>query len=388
MKSLLAFGFCMSILFIGTSTALADAPSSVLQPISPYSPNNLLLQWGCDETVNDVSYSIYHRLITEDKPGPWEKVSGLELTSATQGYFKGTHNQKVEFRSAAFSKEGAEMVELADFEFAGKGSVVSAVVSIGGFSRSMQLHHNAAIQGKGCFQFSFSSHYKNEDKKDIPSDALIGLRFNKNVPTRDWSSYRYLEFYYSGNVPDGMELWIESKRIGDRSPINRFSLDGDEFNQWHSIVVDLNELLGDPENRKDIKTLAFIKPIHQIDLTKEYRMRIDAVRLWKNRDFSTTVIDDTAPPAPSNLKYKLKPISIDWTWTAPQDDLSGIQGYACFLTQDRRKPFIKKIDTTKNFISIPFLKPQAYQEYHFMVAAQNNAGIWSPVTQKSVTFRP
>ncbi len=367
---------------------MAAAPSSTIKPISPYSPNNLLLQWGCDETVHDVSYSIYHRLITEDKPGPWEKISGLELTSATQGYYQGTHGQKVEFRSAAFSSGGGEMIELADFDFSGKGSSIAPVVSVGGFRRSVQLHQNAAIQGKGCFQFSFSSHYANEDKDKIPLDALIGLRFTKDIAARDWSSYRYLEFYYFGNIPDGMELWIESSKVGVRSPITRFAEDSDKINQWHSIIVDLNEFLGEPENRQDIQTLAFIKPIHQIDLTQDYLMRIDAVRLWKNRDFIATTIDETPPSAPTDLKYELKPISIDWRWTESQDDIADIEGYACFFTQDRRKPFQRKIDVKKNFISIPFLKPPVYQEYYFMVAAQNKAGIWSPVVQKSVTFKP
>lgn len=287
------------------------------------------------------------------------------------------------------------MAVLADFDFyysddgyfhASERNSIFPACSAGGFNRTFHIRRDSVIQGNGCYDFTFHSNL--EDISNIPPGALIGLRFGERIPERDWSSFRYLELYYWGDVPGGVDLWIESSQVGIRQPIYNFSEDGDELNQWHSILVDLDQFMGDPEARREIHTLAFVKRIHDLDWTKKYDIRLDAIRLWRTRNIVKTSIDSTPPAAPQNLRYELKPNAIEWTWSPSQEDRSKVTGYSYLFTQDRRKPLPQTILSATNFVSIPFKKTAFYQEFFFKVSACNEAGLWSPVAQSGFTSRP
>lgn len=391
----LLFGIVAGLFVCTFSAGSNAAPASAIVSLSPFSPAKVPLQWKADETLTDATYTIYYRAMDGETPGAWERAASLHALSATQGFFDGESGKKYEFRSAVSSPQGSEMAVLADFDYAEnnekqftdfENNRIFPACSIEGFNRTFFIRTGSSKQGNGCYHFTFFSHIK--DATDIPAGALIGLRFDSKIPVRDWSSYRYLEMYYWGNVPEGMQLWIETRKIGIRKPILQFSEDGNAPEQWHSILVDLDKVLGDPNAREEIQTVSFVKPIRELDLTKTYEIRLDAIRLWQTRRFFPTVIDDTPPSKPENLNYKVNSHSIVWTWDASKDDESDIAGYSFLFTQDRRNPFPQEIKTATNSISIPFAKPPAYQEFHFMVSACNKAGVWSPIERKDVSFSP
>lgn len=378
-----------------TELSFCGNPLSSIHSLSPYSPTRIPLQWSVNEVLPGATFTIFYRTMEKGTTAAWEKVAALEATSATSGIFDATHGDHLEFRSAVSSPQGSDMVILGDFDnqkiqegyyISPDSKRLSSACSIGGFERTVLVQSEDAAQGNGCFQFTFSSNIK--DKSEIPPGSLIGLRFDSTIPARDWSAYRYLELFYRGNIPQGVDLWIETSRVGIMIPLLRFSLDGGSLNEWHSILVDLDDILGNSELRQEIHTVAFIKRIRDLDLSEEYEMQLDAIRLWSDRRFVQTSVDGTAPSAPENLQYEFKFNQIAWNWAPSRDPESDIAGYAYLFTQDRRKSMPKEIMTATATVQIPFIKPSSYQQYYFFVSACNKAGLWSPVMEKEFSFTP
>lgn len=395
MKLRLIYSLSALYWLYGVTSFSGTASTSTISLPTPYAPAKVPFQVCADESLPDATYTLFVRTQDGENIGAWERATGLEILSATQGIFDGTHGQQFEFRSAVFSPLGSEMATLGDFDFTeverdkyyttGKNYLFPAC-SIGGFNLTYFIRSGGEKQGTGCFHFTFFSNLS--DQSDIPPDALIGLRFDSSIPVRDWSPYRYLELYYWGNAPGGMDLWIESSQIGFRKPIFLFSQDRNAADQWHSILVDLDRILGEPSSRKEIQTVAFVKNIHDLDLAQPYEIRLDAIRLWQSRNFVKTTIDSTPPSKPENVNYSIQGDSIVWTWDSSRDEESDIAGYSYMFTQDRRLPFSQEIKTATSSTTIPFVKPPSYQEYYFRVSACNKAGLWSPIQETGATFTP
>ncbi|MBN2326227.1 MAG: hypothetical protein JXR73_03665 [Candidatus Omnitrophica bacterium] len=395
MKTLLNWMTAVSCVFGLFSFASWGDASSSLSPLPAFSPCTIPLEWSAAEPLESATYTIFYRRGGAGEWSGWQSAASLQAVSATQGVFEAEQGGSYEFRSAVFSPKESEMAILADFDFydsddgyflASERNSIHPACSAGGFNRTFHIQTDSVIQGNGCYNFTFHSNLK--DLSSVPPGALIGLRFGKGIPEKDWSSFRFLELYYWGDVPGGVDLWIESSKVGIRQPLHRFSEDGNELNQWHSILVDLDRVMGDPEARREIRTLAFVKRIHNLDWTKKYEIRLDAIRLWRTRNFVRTSIDDTPPAAPQNVRYERKPNAIEWTWDPSQEDHSNIAGYSFLFTQDRRKKLPPTILSATNFVSIPFKKTSFYQEFFFMVSACNEAGLWSPITQSGFTSKP
>ncbi len=383
------------VMSVASTLPLWASSLSTLQVPSPFSPARIPLQWSVDQPLEDATYAIYYRMPEKGTNRPWELVAGLGAVSATKGFFEGEHGKEYEFRSAVFSKQGSDMVTLADFDYVKitddyyitpDAHRIFPACSSEKFRYTIFHNADEAIQGTGCYHFTFESIWEN--KESVPPSALFGLRFVSDIPARDWSPYRYLEMYFRSTIPGGMDIWIETREVGIRVPILRFSEDGVAPGQWHSILVDLNEVLGDPQARDHLQTLAFVKHLRELEPSVSYDVQIDAVRLWRDRSFTKTTVDTTEPLPPENVQSNVRDTEIIWTWNPSTDDLSDIAGYAVQFTNDRRQELPREIMLATPSIAIPYFKKPVLEEYYFRVAACNRAGLWSPVVERGITLRP
>ncbi len=367
---------------IGAGSAGA---ASALKPLPEFSPPEVKLEWSA-ENVPDPAFTVFYRIMNENAPGPWEAVPGIRDTTATSGTFQGIHGQRIEFRCAITSATGAEMVRLGDFDEGQDLFRVWPACSVAGNHMRIRFDEESYFQGKGSLRTSFTF-----DKPDVEltEKDLLGVRFTDKIPTMDWSPFRFLEFYYWCDIPGGADLLIKSASADFREPVAHFTEDAKIADQqWQFMTVDLNEKMGPPANRSKITAVAVAKNLMGMDLKRGYAIRLDGVRLWKERPVFRTTIDGTPPPPPTDPDYELKSQEIIWSWKPPVDAESGVEGYWYAFTRDPRKVAPSGVLVSSASAAIPYVKPPRYEEMYFFVAARNRAGLWSPLAQRKVAFKP
>jgi len=279
-----------------------------------------------------------------------------------------------------------EMLTLADFDANRDIGMVGLVATEFGFKGSYGFDFESSFQGKSCMRVTLS---REKEKNNLPKDALVGLPFSDAIPTSDWSSYRYLEFYYWGDVPGGARLYIQSASHELQAPVYRFSETGDSLRAWHSIVVDLDKEFAPPEARSKIEAFAFVIPIPEFNGNKPYTFKLDAVRLWADRSIVQTRFDATPPTPPTHLWHELGTDTITWSWEASKEDLSEVVGYAFSFGPDGNAVPPSRVMTHETSVSIPYRTPPNYMIYFFKVRAYNSAGAWSDIAWKVMeTFPP
>jgi len=361
------------------------AAASALKPLPEFSPPEVKLEWSADG-VMDASFTVFYRIVNEDPPGPWEAVPDLRDTTATSGTFLASHGQRIEFRCAITSATGSEMVRLGDFDIAYDLFRVWPVCSVAGNNMRIRFDEENFFQGHGSLMAAFTFEDPNTE---VTEKDILGVRFTDKIPTMDWAPFRYLELYFWSDIPGGADLLIRSASAEFREPVARFIKEGKIADrQWQYVTVDLNEKLGDPGNRTQLVAVALAKNMEGLDLSREYTMRLDGVRLWKHRDSHRTTIDGTPPPEPTELEYEFQKQEIIWSWKPPQDPESGVEGYWYTFTRDPRNIIPGPVLVKSASAAIPYVKPPYYEEMYFFVAACNRAGLWSPLAQRKVAFKP
>jgi len=371
-------------LFWGICPGTAGA-ASALKPLPEFSPPEVKLEWSA-EGVQDPSFTVFYRTMNENAPGPWEAAPGIRDTTATSGTFPGIHGQRIEFRCAITSATGAEMVRLGDFDEGQDLFRVWPACSVAGNHMRIRFDEESYFQGRGSLRTSFTF---DNPGVELTEKDLLGVRFTDKIPTMDWSPFRFLEFYYWSDIPGGADLLIKSASADFREPVAHFTEDAKIADQqWQFMTVDLNEKMGPPENRSKITAVAVAKNLQGMDLKRGFMIRLDGVRLWRERPVFHTTIDGTPPPPPKDLEYELKSREIVWSWKPPEDPESGIEGYWYTFTNDPRKAIPGGVLAASASAAIPYVKPPRYEEMYFFAAARNRAGLWSPLAERKVVFKP
>ena len=373
----------LSLLFVWP--VLAEE-RTVIHSLSDYSPPKIELEWTVPGPVSEATCALFWDHVKSGELVVWKPVPGWIPSPATSTTFQGSHGEEYQFRIAKTSPPGREMMTLVDYE---RKSDMRRFTYFGyqvGINGGFEFETENPIEGKRSMTMYFQRGKK--EYKDLAPDIQIGFPYIDTEMERDWSSFRYLEFLYWLDAPSDMNLFIRSASKEWTAPVLSFSETGDALRQWHSIVVDLDQEFGSPEERTQIKSLAFLIPEKQVDQKQGYSFKLDTLRLWASRDFYPTQIDATPPPLPRNIEYQIQNGKIEWTWDAPEEDLSEIKGYAYDFVRNRNMAMPDQILTTETQISFPFQKPPYYAVFYFRIRAQNTAGVWSDVVTKSVVCKP
>lgn len=363
---------------MGYGDSFADP---VFVPLPEYSTPNVVVEWRneSDSTSSPV------QLLTRSRRGsgktPWTANSaGLQTVSATSAIYEGTHSERVEFRLADEASHTKDPHTLSHFDEGLDLKFVRIASNIDGFTVNLGINEEEKVMGKGCLDFSFT--YKELPNSTYRKDGAVGVPFNNTILS-DWSMYRFLEFYFWEDIPSHADLFIVSASQEFRDPVVRFSEDGNEIKQWHSISVDLNEALGPPEERKQIKVFAVLVGGQNIDLTRRNSFRLDEVNLWKSREIVKTRIDATPPTAPFDLRSATDEGRIHFEWKPSEDDLSGIRGYSFSFSADEAiQPATEAvIDGTEVSYPLQTLSPKSI----FKIRAFNGAGMSSDTVSVKVS---
>ncbi|RJP29907.1 MAG: hypothetical protein C4527_10540 [Candidatus Omnitrophota bacterium] len=376
--------FCYFVFFF--THAGQAAIQSAIQPLSEFSPAELVLKWNLADSPADVTTTIYQRRIDNQIPSLWQPVPSLTQIQATEAIFHATHGQCFQLRSEISSPAGNEMIVLADFDRNYDLQYIGFTNAGLPFHTRFSLNTDDPAQGIGYFGMSFR--FVGTENDAIPPDAFIGLPFNSHIPLLDWSQYRFLEFNYWCDIPGDMSLYIRSASEEIKTPVLNFSETGNQPLQWHSIVVDLDQELGKPENRARIKAFGLIKGASEIDQSREHAFRLDGIRLWASRNIQTTTFDATPPTLPGKPRYELKNNRVQWTWEPAEEDLCDVVGYSFSFELDQRIDPPLQVMTDKTEFSFPFRFPVNYTIYYFKVRAQNSAGQWSDIAMERLVCNP
>ncbi len=380
--------FVIVLAILAVPVAAFAEPVSSIQTRETWSPQNVILDFQTGGKISNTTYTVFYRQpLKESVMSGWCAAPGLVGVKPASAEFHGEHTQEYEFRSCISTEEGEEMTPLADFDRGEELDRVWMRSMIEGFNLAVKHDMDHPVQGIGCWRGRFI-YVRDEFPEDLSEKSLFAALFTRTTPVKDWSPYRYLEFYYQGDVP-GMQLYIKAASQTIKTPVTQFcEFDDAEPDGWRSIVVDLDEHLGKPEDRKKIESFSFITPIENLTPKKEYTIRLDGVRLWRTRRLAQIRVDTTPPTPAKDCRYEVKKQEIIWSWTPSVDEESGIEGYTYFLTRDRRKPVPMEIRTKETTVSIPFRKPSNYERWHFIVVGRNNAGMWSSKHTHSIEFVP
>ena len=364
------------IMFCQIPQTQAEWGSAVF--VDNYSSPEVQLSWRANAPVNNATYSMYHREKVQNEPSFWKPVAGCTDTMEIKGVHHSLNSKVLQFRSSVNEAAQQECLVLGDFEQPEDLFLFNYAGKTFGFNF---LFDPETVYGERCMAISFNNAIKSTET--LQADQRIGILFSNRIKTKDWSTYRYLEFAYWAESNDPIHLCIKSASQEIDLPVSTFT--ETPFRQgWNQCVVDLERYLGQPYERKALQLFAFLAPGNKLDLTKTYTFKLDQICLWKTRAISETIIDPTPPTTVKNLQSKIDKDRITWTWDVAEDPESGIQGYSYTWgkNQEVTQPDIVKMNG--NEIIFPIDNAEEKAIYHFMIKACNGAGQWSDAVTSSL----
>src|SRR5690606_3748034 len=185
-------------------------------------------------------------------------------------------------------------------------------------------------------------------------------------------SYRYLEFLYRVDFDGIANFYLQTENKEILLPVLDFAKENIGKNQWHQIVIDLDQLMK-PEERRSIKALAFRFPKTDKEINQSYRMYIDDIWLWKNGDLVETRVDATPPMMLGVPEIEIEENLARFTWRAAQEDFSGIAGYSYYFGSNLKQMPDDQVNATENHTEIEFSRPKQFGYYYLRVKALNHA---------------
>lgn len=376
----MGFGFVCVL----AGLAAADAGPG-LRPLPRYSAPDIVLEASAAPGDGIVGAEFFWKSAHAGEHAPWQRMGGARRLSATQTVFSGTHGETYRFACALNTAERPGVISLADFEDFGDLQRIGFVGSEFGFRADYITDRANPAEGERALAIRYQ--YGLDGAADFPEGAMVGFPFTSAIPLRDWSPYNALDFALGSDAPEPLTLFLKTGGISVNRPVSDFELPGGDGGGWRYYRIDLNETLGEPAARTEISVFAFAIPVGDLDVENgRYTARFDAFRLWADRHESGEVtVDATPPPPPSNLAFEKGANGIRWTWDAPEEDVSGIAGYAYSWSRDARDTPEPVLRTETPSADILFPTPRSYRRFYFKVMARNGAGLWSePVTGMAV----
>ena len=380
---MLKFFILLSVLFL-PFVSQAEPISSHIE-LAEWSPSNFELKCSESPACENATFTVFYREINANSTSAWQVVPHATATKKRSIPFSGKDGQRFQFRSAATCGNDSDQVNLNSFEKFSDMTKALLMCSSNGISLSQSFGIDPPIEGRACGTFSFE--WSEETAKQRDND-LVGVGFTEKMPTRDWSTYRFLEFYYWSNAPQGFKLNIVSASDEFQADLGSLSQTGSISEQWHYCVLDLDQAFPHSLNRKLIQRFAITTHTNSLTPHTNYKLLLDGVRLWRTRNFVETAIDSTPPSAPSELKSEQIPGKVTWSWSPAVDEESGIEGYSySWSTQGLHRP-PEEILITEPKIEIAFQPPAFYTTYYLKVRARNRAGLWSDIAESKLSFLP
>ncbi|MBZ0254573.1 hypothetical protein K8I31_00830, partial [bacterium] len=270
--------------------------ASQAEPVTSYielaewSPSNFELKCSESPACANATFSVYYREINANTTSAWQVVPHATATKNRSIPFSGKDGQRFQFRSATTCGSDSDQVNLNSFEKFSDMTKALLMCSSNGLSLSQSFGIDPPIEGRACGTFSFE--WSEETAKQRDND-LVGVGFTEQMPMRDWSTYRFLEFYYWSDAPQGFKLNIVSASDEFQADLDSLSQTGSKSEQWHYCVLDLDEAFPNSQNRKLIQRFAITTHTNSLTPHTNYKLLLDGVRLWRNRDFVETTIDST-----------------------------------------------------------------------------------------------
>jgi hypothetical protein len=376
--------FPIFFIYMMSSDSMAQIQSSINE-ITKFSSSPVSLVWDVSPAIQEVTSTVFYRLPQDEKP-VWQMAPLIDGVTANRGSFNGQHNQKVEFRCAVFHPDHVEMCTINDFDSVYDQKMIAQIYSVKGINITLKINRDDVLQGDKSFRYIFRQRVKTP--LEHPDKDFVSLVFNKRIPVHDWSKFRFLELYYKDNMSKPMDVVIQLPSTTYRAPVLDHSLGLVGDTNWHEIVIDLDQVVGPPENRTSIEAFGFIKYVKGMDLQKEHWFALDSVRIWNSRNIQSTRFDTTPPTAPEIDRHKIENNRILWVWKESQEDLSDILGYWYAFNVDARKAIPDTIMSDKPYAVFPYQPLPYFKVHRFYVAAQNSAGEWSKVTYKRLPINP
>ncbi len=380
---ILRFSIFFVFLLIPISLTFAEPPQ--LKTLNEFSPNPIQLEWtgAGEDKIESVTPMIFMRP-AESATAPWTQIEANYNPKDMTALIHAEHGETLQFRSAF----GDEAILLGDFNKGSQLRRVNPAVLVLGHTMKIALERENAIEGKASLRFSFI-YNGTQSNEEFTDNNIAGISFNKQIQVSDWSEYRYLEFSYQTDCPEAIQLRIHSASKQVHLPLHEYSPNGKEPNVWHTLSLDLNEIMYPPEVRKNITMCVFTIPMREIDVSEFHHISLDAVSLWKSKTVVQTTVDTTPPTAPASLQAQwLGPGRVRISWEPSKDDLSGIQGYSYVFTPSLTEQPNQEVDTQNNQMEIPIKPRSFYESFYLRMKAQNGAGMWSEVSKIKVPYYP
>ncbi len=332
-------------------------------------------------TCESATFTIFYRELTDTHTSAWQKIPLAAGADTRTVPFSGEDGQRFQFRSAVTCGDESDHVALNSFDVFSDMTKALLISSAPGVTLSQSFGKDQPIEGRACGTFEFEWSDKSAELRD---NDLVGVGFTEKAPTLDWSTYRYLDFYYWSDAPQGFTVQIAAASDEFEAHLDTLSQSGDKKGQWHYCVIDLDEAIPSRENRKTIQRFAFTTPTASLEFKKPYKLLLDGVHLWRNRNIVETQVDSTPPSAPTNLTVERTPTNLSWRWQPAVDEQSDIEGYSYVWTTHGMHQPPDEILTTEPAVTFRFLPPGSYSSYYMKVRARNRAGLWSDIIETTM----
>ncbi|MDP8246342.1 MAG: fibronectin type III domain-containing protein [Candidatus Hinthialibacter antarcticus] len=375
--------FITCIVLLPMTARTEPITSSVIVPewVAP----NFELKCSETPTCENAIFTIFYREQNNETASAWQTISLASAANTRAVPFSGKDGQRFQFRSAVTCDHESDHVALCSFDKFSDMTKALLMSSAPGILLSQSFGVDAPIEGRACGTFEFEWREESMKQRDID---LIGVGFTKEMTTLDWSNYRYLDFYYWSDAPKGFSVRIAAASDEFQAELDTLSRTGDERSQWHYCVIDLDEAFTSPEKRRSIERFAITTPSNSLKLNTKYKLLLDGVHLWRNRNISETRIDSTPPSDPSNLVGEHQSNKMSWSWDSAVDEQSDIEGYSYIWTTHGLHQPPEEVLTKEPKITFAFQPPAFYTSYYMKVRARNRAGLWSDVIETTMDFLP
>lgn len=378
--------FVFFIAFFSILPISAEAELLTSDVIVPeWVPANFELKCTESPTCENATFTLFYRELNDGSSSAWKTISLASGANTRTVPFSGQDGQRFQFRSAVTCGQESDHVALCSFDYFSDMTKALLMSSSDGILLSQSFGMDAPIEGRACGTYEFEWREESMKQRDID---LIGVGFTKEMPTLDWSTYRYLDFYYWSDAPKGFSVRIAAASDEFQAELDTLSRTGDERGQWHYCVIDLDEAIPSRENRRAIERFAITTPSNSLKLNTKYKLLLDGVHLWRNRNMSKTQIDSTPPSNPANLVGEHQSSKMTWSWDPSTDDQSGIEGYSYIWTTHGLHQPPEEVLTKEPAITFAFQPPAFYTSYYMKIRARNRAGVWSDVVETKMDFMP
>ncbi len=205
---------------------------------------------------------------------------------------------------------------------------------------------------------------------------VIPTNYGARYGTAAWSPYGFEGIGQCSSGVYGDPALTEGFLAAVVQDIQDSSQDDDPYSPGYADVLALgtNEIFD---------VLAMDYPVNPVDFLNKFKARFPQYKedLWETAKEDGYEIDQLAPPAPTGLTAPGHPVggssgdaTVDFTWTRPDDDASGIEGYSWSL--DVVPGYMP--DTSRDLLDVTAFTTYALAPgtYYFTLRAKDRDGHW------------